>query len=186
MRRGVQIVVILILVIAQREFALAKPASEPPARSRLVAAILEQFAGGYRTVCFIGSKSSKTLRPRRFDLPPEFYDLFVTGQLDGIEVNALGCPTPARDVDACQWGCVVFVVFDFTAFGHPTPWQPWPGCNQEIVAFSSSYRSGPEGRLVLAANVYRGGMHYQGSRSSLTIVELAPCKYNIHDQRVIE
>jgi hypothetical protein len=98
-------------------------------------------------------------------------------------------PDSGAHEDECHWGCVVVLVFDFTAFGEPTPWEPWPSCSNETIAFSSSYGAGPRGKAILSAVIYRGGLFHAsdyGSHNSLTVVQIAPCTYNVHDGRVIE
>ena len=179
MSRRILIAFILLLSVTPSLQAGADP--EPKPRSRLVAAILERFAAGYDKVCFIGNEVSRPLKYRWFELPPSFRERFIVGRFDEARVNQPECPTPERTKDDCHWGCIVVMVFDFTAFGEPTPWEPWPICSQETIAFSSSYSRGPKGRLVLTANIYRDGWH-----KSVTVVELAPCTYNVHDQKVIE
>ncbi|WP_119300486.1 hypothetical protein [Dongia deserti] len=187
MSRRILIVFILLLSIVPTPQAGADP--EPKPRSRIVAAILERFAPGYDRFCFIGSEVSREFKPRPFELPPTFHERFTDGRFDEAQVNDTGCPTPERTRDDCHWGCVVVLVFDSTAFGYPTHWEPWPGCNEETISFSSSYREGPNARLILWANIYRDGLFHAsdyGSHNYLTIVEIAPCTYNVHDKRGIE
>lgn len=187
MSRRILIAFILFLSVAPSLQAGADP--EPRPRSRLVAAILERFAAGYDRVCFIGIEVSRQFKYRRFELPPSFHERFTVDAFEKTQVNQPGCPTTERTKDECHWGCVVVLVFDFSALGEPTPWEPWPNCSKETIASSSGYGPGPRGKLVLSASVYRSGLFHasdHGSHNDLTVVEVAPCTYYVHDGRVIE
>lgn len=187
MSRRILIAFILLLSVAPVPWAGADP--EPKPRSRLIAAILERFAAGYDKFCFIGTETSRQFKHRRFALPPSFHERFTVDQFEKTQVNQPGCPTAERTKGECHWGCVVVLVFDFAAFGEPTPWEPWPNCRKETIAFTSGYGPGSRGKLVLSAIVYRGGLFHAsapGSHNTLTVVEVAPCMYHVHDSRVIE
>jgi hypothetical protein len=187
MSRRILIAFILLLSIVPTLHASADPAPKP--RSRLIAAILEQFAAGYDRFCFIGSELNRQFKHRRFELPPSFHERFIVGRFNEARVNDPGCPTVERIRGDCHWGCVVVLVFDASAFGEPTPWEPWQNCNEETIAFGSSYGLGPRGKAVLSVIVYRDGLFHAsdyGSHNGLTVIELAPCTYYVHEGRVLE
>ena len=187
MSRRILIAFILLLSVAPILQARADP--EPKPRSRLVAAILERFAAGYDRFCFIGTEANRQFKYRRFELPPSFHERFTVDAFEKTQVNQPGCPTAERAKDECHWGCVVVLVFDFTALGEPTPWEPWPNCSKEAIAFSSGYGPGSRGKPILSAVIYRGGLFHAsdyGSHNTLTVVQIAPCTYHVHERRVIE
>ena len=188
MGRGLCIIIFVIVSIVPIERA----ASDSPPRSRLVATMLERFARGYQSFCFIGMEVSRTgkspLRYRRFALSPSLYERFVDGQLAATTVNQPGCPAPDAATNTCEQGCVAIIVFDLAALGDPTSWTPWPNCEAEEISIIRSPRQLP-GKLVLSADIYRDGLVRGGDlwgHNYITITETAPCTYRILDEEVIE
>jgi hypothetical protein len=94
MHRRILIAFILLLSVTPTLQAGADPAPTP--RSRLIAAILEQFAAGYDRFCFIGTEVSRRFKYRRFELPPSFHERFTVATFEKTQVNQPGCPTAVR------------------------------------------------------------------------------------------
>jgi hypothetical protein len=152
-----------------------------PTHSRIMAEILNKYGDGYRAFCFVELEVSKKFKYTRVALPPSFYDRFIDGQLDSIQVNPPGCPTLAGDKDACLPSCGLITIFDMTALGYPTPWGPWPICEHERISFMESPYL-PPGKVLLILNVHREfEMHHH-----LHVIEVARCDYLVYKDMVIE
>lgn len=168
--------------ISQIDSSAAEPAATgTPPRSALIAKIVERFADGYSSFCFVGKHISADFKYRNFDLPLDFYVRFVDGQFFGKRINGLECPTEAGRESNCYFGCVTNLVFDMADLGAPTPWTPWPRCEVETISFLRGPRK-ISNKEVMLANIYR----QQLDHNYLSVVELAPCSYLIYDEIVIE
>lgn len=174
----ISLIVVLLLIPGIRG---AESDTSALPRSRIMAEILQRYGAGYTAFCLVGLAVSEKFKYSRIPLPPSFYERFIDGQFDAIEINPSGCPALAGEDDACSPSCGLIMLFDMAALGHPTPWDPWPDCTQERVTFSQGLGR-PPGKIVMILNVHREiEAHHH-----LTVVETGPCDYLVDKEMVIE
>jgi hypothetical protein len=173
----------LLLALLGRAAGESSFEGETSLRSRLLVEILGRYgSGGHSVFCIIDLEVSQKFKYRQIALPASFYARFVDGQFDNIMFNPPGCPTPEKPRDACEPSCGLITVFDFSAWGYPPPWAPWPRCESERFTFTQS-RYRPDGAILMVINLH----HEWELHHYLEIIAAAPCLFLVHeDTGIIE
>lgn len=162
----------------------ASPAqAEPhlPPQSRLLASIVDRYVNADDALCFIATKVSKRFKYSRFDLPGDFRALLMRGQLVDRRVDDVECEKVRSQGSRCGRDCAVVQIFDVSELGNPTPWTPWPQCEQEKISFLRALEE-PSGQRVLVLNIYR----YDAWPRYISVYPMGPCRYLVFDAIVIE